>query len=197
MSYYVYIHICPNGKRYIGTTSRTVDERWRSNGIGYYANKHFYSAIKKYGWDNIVHIVMEVKSQSLMYFWEIVLINKYQTNNPKYGYNKSTGGEKSSFGYKFTEEAKRKLSERMKGCTWNIGKKASLETRKKMSESHKGKNTWMKGRVAWNKGLKTGSRSEEVKKKISETRKNGGYKPSEETRLKMSIAAKNRKRKGI
>ena len=43
------LYICPNGKKYIGTTSRTVNERWRSNGAGYYANKHFYSAIKKLG----------------------------------------------------------------------------------------------------------------------------------------------------
>lgn len=52
---------------------------------------------------------------------------------------------------------------------WNKGKKGvqhlSEETKKKMSESKKGKPTW-------NKGLKTGPLSEETKDKISKAHKN-------------------------
>lgn len=59
-------------------------------------------------------------------------------------------------------------------------KKASLETRKKISESHKGKPPANKGKKA----------SEEVRKRISEAHK--GIKPSKETREKMSKASKGR-----
>lgn len=60
------------------------------------------------------------------------------------------------------------------------GKKASEETRLKMSKSHKGLNTWIKGRKL----------SEEHKAKISAG--NLGKKVSRYTIEKMKIAAKNR-----
>jgi len=69
---------------------------------------------------------------------------------------------------------------------WNKGMKGMFrhteETKRKMSEAHKGKNTWTKGRkltdeqkeklkgkIPWNKGKKM---REESKKKLSETLKN-------------------------
>ena len=43
----VYIHICPNGKRYVGITQKEdPKERWDS-GWGYQNNVHFFNAIKK------------------------------------------------------------------------------------------------------------------------------------------------------
>ena len=59
MSFYVYIHTCPNNKRYIGVTKNLKPEyRW-SNGEGYKSNKHFYRAIQKYGWKSIKHKVQK------------------------------------------------------------------------------------------------------------------------------------------
>lgn len=52
--YIVYIHIFPNGKRYVGLTTQDVDSRWR-NGEGY-KHQFVYKPIKKYGWNNIKHI---------------------------------------------------------------------------------------------------------------------------------------------
>lgn len=57
MGYTVYMHITPSGKRYIGITCRKPEYRW-NNGKGYEANEHFYSAINKYGWDNIKHVIV-------------------------------------------------------------------------------------------------------------------------------------------
>ena len=63
----------------------------------------------------------------------------------------------------------------------------SEETRKKVSESMKGKNTWMKGRKCSEETLR--------KRSISLKGKLKGRVFSEETRKKMSESAKNRKKK--
>lgn len=92
MSYNVYIHIFPNGKRYIGLTTLEVKKRWRG-GSGYKGQKIIYNAIKKYRWKNIQHIVYEVDTESEMKYLEKYLIAYYNTTNHKYGYNVSTGGD--------------------------------------------------------------------------------------------------------
>lgn len=72
-----------------------------------------------------------------------------------------------------SEESKRKMSEAHKGKSayWNIGRHPSEETRKKLSEVHKGKPSGRKGKPAWNKGKKCGPISEETKRKLSEAKK--------------------------
>ena len=54
--YCVYMHITPNGKRYIGQTCCEPNRRWQ-NGYGY-VGQIFFCAIKKYGWNNIQHIIL-------------------------------------------------------------------------------------------------------------------------------------------
>ena len=138
--YTVYMHISPSGKRYIGITSMSVDERWR-NGRGYlykykdkdeYRQPAFARAILKYGWGNFEHEVIDsslTKEEAEQ--MEIELITYYKSNLPEYGYNISNGG--NSVG-KLSEETKRKIGE------FNKGKITSEETKRKMSESAKGKN---------------------------------------------------------
>jgi len=63
---------------------------------------------------------------------------------------------KSKIGHKHTKEWKRAMSERMKGNNFNLGRKASPETCRKISESNRGK-------VAWHAG---GTLSEDHKRKI-------------------------------
>ena len=55
----VYRHIFPNGKSYIGITSKKPNQRWE-NGKGYSktGQNAIYNAIKKYGWDNIKHEIL-------------------------------------------------------------------------------------------------------------------------------------------
>lgn len=97
-----------------------------------------------------------------------------------------TGRTSPRKGVHLSEETKRKISESKKSkhnIPWNKGKTGaySEEVRKKMSDGHKGK-------TPWNKGKKM---SEEFCKKNSEARK--GKRLSEETRRKMSEAHKARR----
>ena len=106
----VYLHILPkeishhtNDMYYVGITSKPVSKRWR-NGEGYRNNRHFYSAIKKYGWDNFKHIILEdnltVEEANNR---EQDYIAKYNSFNSQYGYNHTEGGG-GILGYKRTEE---------------------------------------------------------------------------------------------
>ena len=150
--FYVYVHTCPNGKRYVGVTTQTKPEyRWQE-GRGYRYNDHFYRAILKHGWDNFQHEVFEVDSAEEMYRKEVELISFYHSNDPRYGYNNSVGGEKSALGYRHSEESRKKMSEALKGKSKlfseehkrHIAESAKKrandpENRRKMSEARKGK----------------------------------------------------------
>ena len=98
MNYTVYIHVCPNNKRYVGITCQRPQARW-NGGKKYKQNKHFFNAILKYGWNNIEHIIVATNlSKDKACKLEQGLIKKYKTTNRKYGYNKSAGGECSKLG---------------------------------------------------------------------------------------------------
>lgn len=138
--YTVYMHTSPSGKRYIGITSTSVEERWR-NGRGYlykykekdeYKQPAFANAIIKYGFDSFKHeVVVSNLTKEEAEKKEIELIAYYKSNQPEYGYNISNGG---NYAGKHSEETKRKIGD------FNKGKITSEETKRKMSESGKGKN---------------------------------------------------------
>ena len=171
-NYTVYMHICPNGKRYIGITKQKPEKRW-NNGKGYLANEYFTNAIKKYGWENIEHIILftnltkcEAENK------EIELIKYYKSNNRKYGYNIQNGG--NTIGT-HSKETKLKISKA------NKGKIRNQEFKIKNSKNKKG-----------NKNLFGYCHTEESKRKISEAQKGNknclGRILSQETRNKISIS---------
>lgn len=91
--YSVYVHTNKiNGKKYVGVTTGVPEYRW-NNGNGYNKQLHFFSSIKKYGWDNFDHIVFEVETKEEMLYLEKYLIGFYNTMDSSRGYNKSRGGE--------------------------------------------------------------------------------------------------------
>ena len=109
----VYCHTAPDGKRYIGITSRKPEKRWR-HGKGYYENEHFTRAINKYGWDSFQHIILfEGLTREEASEKEKLLILKYETTNRDKGYNISKGG--FGGGYSPSEETKQKIREAKKG----------------------------------------------------------------------------------
>lgn len=137
--YIVYIHTCPNSKVYIGITNRKPEIRW-NNGKGYTYNLHFWHAIQKYGWDNIKHeILFEGLTEDEAKNKEKELIAKYKSNNGKYGYNLTEGGD-GTYGYKHTDKTKEKCRQARLGKTpWNKGKHTTEEAKEKSRLSHSGK----------------------------------------------------------
>jgi hypothetical protein len=83
----------PNGKKYIGITSKTAKERFAQHSkksCKRYAAQH---AIKKYGKENIVLTVLAtVDNWELLCLAEIEAIEKFNTFYPG-GYNLTLGGE--------------------------------------------------------------------------------------------------------
>lgn len=193
-NYTVYKITAPNNKCYIGITSRKPEIRW-SNGKGYsdVKSNHFYRAIQKYGWENFKHeILFENLNKEEACKKEIELIAEYKSNNPKFGYNLSLGGESGSYGYKHTPEQNKAKSERQLGKNHKphseeIKKKISLsKTGKpnphsiehiiKIANANRGKKRTFEQRQRIKNGRKDYTVSEKTKQKISNTMK--GKKPS-------------------
>lgn len=105
--YCVYKHTCPNGKVYIGITSRNPKIRW---GCGSnYKTQTFGRAIKKYGWDNIKHeILYEGLSEQEASEIEKALIKEYDATNPECGYNVNAGG---TYGNQISEAGRQRLAD--------------------------------------------------------------------------------------
>lgn len=179
LPYIVYMHIAPNGKRYIGITSQSLDKRCRKNGVGYSTSTHFYRAIQKYGWDNFEHLIIaDGLSQDEACELEIKLIREFKSDVPDYGYNFSEGGSLGNLGHPCSEETKRKISLK------NKGRKMSDETKKKISATQKTKihtkehnrkvSEALKGKYVGELSSAYGlKRSEETKKRMSESAKKG------------------------
>lgn len=108
-NYCVYMHTLKiDERKYIGITKygNNPNRRW-ANGAGYYHSGHFYNAIKKYKWDGFKHeILFENLSKNQACLKEQALIKLFQTQDPKYGFNITEGGEHCEC----TEETKIKLS---------------------------------------------------------------------------------------
>lgn len=90
----------------------------------------------KYGWENFEHeILCEGLCQKDARALEIKLIAEYQSNNPRYGYNLSAGGDSGFSGCSWTEERREFVRQSMRGNKYAVGFKPSEETRKRMSEA--------------------------------------------------------------
>lgn len=126
----IYRHITPDGKSYIGCTSKTIYERWQ---FGYCHSPKFDAMVKLYGWRGMQHETLAVVAdEDTAYHIEQEMIAKYQTNNPEYGYNVSCGGKATYAGLKHTEETKDKIRKA------NTGAIFTEEHRKNLSNALKG-----------------------------------------------------------
>lgn len=86
--YIVYIHECPNGKRYIGSASTTLTQRWKK-GTGYTNNKIFSEDITLFGWNNIKHLAADVTFEADAAKAVVAkYIKLYRTDEAEFGYNR-------------------------------------------------------------------------------------------------------------
>ena len=122
-NYILYMHVCPNKKVYIGQTCQKPEKRW-NNGNGYRNNVYFKNAIKKYGWNNIEHIILKDSlTKEEVDLLEIEYIKRYKSNDRRFGYNITAGGDGA------------------------LSREVSIETKKKMKTANSGKNNPKSKRV--------------------------------------------------
>lgn len=175
-----------NGKIYIGKSQNDFNEGYIGSG------SILKKAIKKYGRSNFnVELIEECYTLEDLDYKEIFWIEKYNSTDPKLGYNITKGGTggntyENNPNYlniieklkkrRHTEETKRKISEnnwQAKNKGARSGSKWSEDQRKKMEKVWEEKGGPMKDR----------EHSEETKLKISKSKE--GTKLSEETKNKM------------
>ena len=154
-------------------TCRTMIDRWRE---GYRGNEYFHRAVIKYGWNGFDHeILSDGLTKEQAEETERAYIALYDSTSREKGYNIELGGNSTG---KHSEETKRKISESQKG------RKFTEEHRRNLSVSHKGKTI-----------------SQEQKLKISASLKGNkntlGYHHSAETKEKMRDSQKGKHGKSV
>ncbi len=151
---------------YVGITSRTVELRWKQHLNDAKKNSKYrvHRAINKYGADITISVVLEGSTE----YCQMIESSLRPTEN--IGYNHAPGGAATTLGVKYSEEIRKKISDKAKG------RQVSEETRKKMSEAQ----------------LKRAPASEATRKKLSKN--NLGKKMSDEAKEKISKANKGKTR---
>ncbi len=134
---------------YVGK-SLNIFIRIKNHKISITSNKKkyfFINALKKYGWNGFDISILEQYDQienNVLLEIEAYYIRKYDSTNPKKGYNifkKSTG----TGCFKHSEESKKKMSETSKKTAkrgkdhWLFSIPRTQETKEKMSQAKKGK----------------------------------------------------------
>lgn len=198
--YWIYCHIFPNGKRYVGLTRTSLERRWGHEGGNYKTCRLVDRAISKYGWENVEHVLVDsAKTKEEAEEKERYYICKYDSDNPNHGYNILPGGDvatndateemryklgKGWRGKNRTDEEKRKISEGVKRAfdrpesNGHIGLRPSDETKRKMSESQKA--TWDEDkRERASRRMKERMANPEYKKRIIDNLQKYQQKPGE------------------
>lgn len=140
-----------NGKKYVGITSRSFTQRWQEhqwNSTQPNPSSAVARAIKKYGADNFAsEILEECATYSEAQLFERLYVNELDTFAT--GYNLTLGGE-GALGFRhtdqsiaqmkareFSDETRKKISERSKGNTKWLGKTHTEDAKDKISKFKK------------------------------------------------------------
>jgi len=181
----IYKATFPNQKCYIGQTVDFENRKsshkscsFNENNVSY--NYPFSKAVRKYGWENIKWEILNenLPNKEHMDMWERLWIFVENSNDPKFGYNITIGGEGLGHGEDHPNFGK----------PVNLGNKFSEEHKKKLSIAKIGKPSNSKGkpRTEETKQKMRKPRSEEFRKKLT------GRKLSEEHKRKLSDSMKRK-----
>lgn len=123
-----------NGKVYIGKTRQSLIKRQR-NHLKFNHLNYFQLALKKYGSENFFWEILEqnILSENELNQKECYYIKVFKSNDKKYGYNLTEGGDGvRRKGWKHKEETKLKIGKANKGLHRTIEQRAliSVGTRK-------------------------------------------------------------------
>lgn len=148
-----------NKKRYVGQTTQKLTHRWAQHCDKNSCCLGIKRAIEKYGKENFtIRTLYKANSIEELNAKEILFINKFNTLSPN-GYNLKTGGNRPVY----SEESRKKMSESGKGkIPWNKG--LTIEDPRIAKGIKKGKDAFWYGKIGARKGLKC---SDEHKLKLS------------------------------
>lgn len=224
--FYGFIYITTNNinkKKYIGQKKIDENGKWK-NYLG--SGRAFKEALEKYGKENFTRkIVAYAYSAEELNKLEEEWVEKCNAVEDRKYYNLVNGGGTVT-GLKLSDETRKKLSIRFSGKgnyfygkrfykeeNGFYGRKHTQESKKKMSEAHKGKEPWNKGKTnIYSKEVIEKLRNAKLGKKLSKSHKANirkaqsgenhpmfGKKHSLETRRKISEARKGQPspRKGV
>lgn len=200
MTAYIYLIRLNGEPKYVGFTSTSIEHRWKQHIQSIETNSGcplVMAAIKKYGVDafSIEKLFEHEDREYTLRTMEPKFIEEYKTFHDWGfgGYNLTTGGDA---GGEWSEESKKKLSESLKGRIMSEASKKKLSESRKgivFSEEHK-KNlsNCKKGCIPWNKE-KIDCYSEDTKKKMSSSGKHrfSDLKAREKTSEAVKKAMKN------
>ena len=173
-----------NNKMYHGQTIDNIENRWvKYKTLNCKGQPKLYNALKKYGPENFIFEVIDTSPQNQPQLDDLerLYISKFDSMNN--GYNCEPGGRS---GGTISDETKRKMSEAHKGISsWNKGIHVPQEIKQKISKS-------LKQHFLYNNHpFQDKHHSEETKRKISNNLK--GFRHSAESIEKIRLSSLNRK----
>lgn len=184
MGYIYKITNTKNNKCYIGVTIKeNPNERWCAHKSNIRNNRGcplLMAAFKKHGEEAFKFEVLIICFDDDVYYYEEEYIKKYNSASPN-GYNVAEGGKsgRNFLGKTHSEETKKKIG--LKSKEYNSNPEVRERARQRMIELNRSgkiqRNTenWKKAVAEGRIGNKGGTRSEETKKKISESLKGRNY----------------------
>jgi group I intron endonuclease len=205
MAYFIYcIENIINHKKYIGQTSKTIEERFCAHKKCMIRRKNqvLYDAMNKYGIDNFIIYQVEECNKENCSEKEQYWIKQYNTTNRDFGYNMTGGGEKCNKLEGWSEENKKELYKKQAMKRKKSAQKLGVEHFNQLPENRVKLGKHLKGKTF--EEVYGKDRSDAIKLKISRTLKNIGHKPpihhggnhgyhlTNEDKQKMSVARRGK-----